>query len=1006
LHVESLEARRLLSTAATLDLSFLGANLPGNTLDHAAVIGDLSTVPSVRVNAAIGDSPAGTADVDWYAFTLDHAATVTLAASSTTGVAPPVLSLYVRDPFDPADPATIFGFRMLAQVEGNDPALGTLLTRELAPGSYYLAASGAGNTLFSPLLADSGYAGQTGGYQLQLTASDLGLGPADGPVVLTPNPAAGSTLDRSPTVIRLDLSAPIDPTTVMPDDDAWLTYNPAGTFGDGNDQDVPISGVNFSDATTELQITPAAPLAPGYYRLQLAGDTNANFDVVTGPDGTPLGTDDLHPSGQDFTLTFQVDGIEGNTGASAAADDTPAGAHDLGDVSSGRLVQVAGTIGDDPTDPVPFNPSDVDLYHFRISGPGRYAFAAEVFAQRIGSPLNAAASLFVLDPADGRLHLVAGNDDTQNPTRASDGRSLPLFADPALFAGLTAGDYYLAVSSHNNVPDPGRNLLPGTGGIFDPNVSHSGTGGRTTGDYVLNLRVWSDGAASQVVAVTPKPGDTLSAPPTSLTVQFDNPVNLQQLAFAAYQRTQQGAMSAVYVQGADGTQYYPRLQSYDLATGQATLLMLDRLPPGQYALHLSGPLGLADFAGNPLVGNDPGGDYVTHFTVAGTGVGAHTDQGPQDLGVLFPHELQSPGFAITSDTAGAYRFQVLQPQIYLFVLGGPSLPAGVHLTLTDGSGANVVTKVQADEVSLQAFLQPGAYTVQVSASDPAGGAYTVRVILGGSTENPQPLTVGPAPVLRLQLASAPPPASGSPPPVPAPAGGGQPAPAPAPTPAPDGPPSAPPAVVPAGGGQTATAAVFGPTVVIPAVMGPAPRGSVEAPSGLLAALGSGPVGGVGGSAGSTVVRAPLFSLTGPDEVAPPGPVRPTSAAESKSSGATPAARDAGAQDAASGGRGLLQITLAAAARLIDLPAEWERLFDEPGASGYDEDTLRGPDEASPREESERAAEPEAARIAEPVAATADSVAAVFLAAAAAGLACQNLTRPPHPSFSRRTERCG
>src|SRR5262249_42696818 len=152
LHVESLEARRLLSTAATLDLSFLGTNHPGNTLNQAAAIGDLSTVPSVRVNAAIGDSPAGATDVDWYAFTLDRAATVTLAAGGTTGAAPPVLSLYVRDPFDPADPATIFGFRMLAQVEGNDPVLGTLLTRELAPGSYYLAASGAGNTLFSPLL--------------------------------------------------------------------------------------------------------------------------------------------------------------------------------------------------------------------------------------------------------------------------------------------------------------------------------------------------------------------------------------------------------------------------------------------------------------------------------------------------------------------------------------------------------------------------------------------------------------------------------------------------------------------------------------------------------------------------------------------------------------------------------------------------------------------------------------------------------------------------------------
>jgi hypothetical protein len=935
--VESLEARYLLSGASAPQMSFLGPNEPGDTLGQAAALGDLSTRPAVVVNAAIGDSSAGAADVDWYAFTLDRAATVTLAAAGATGVAPPVLSLYVRDPFDPADPATVFGFRKLAQAEGNDPALGTLLTRVLGPGSYYLAASGAGNTLFSPLLADSGYHGQTGAYQLQVTAADLGLDPAAGPAVLASDPAAGGSLDRSPTVLRLDLSAPIDPTTVLPADDAWLTYNPAGTFGDGNDQDVPLSGSHFSGAANELRITPAAPLAPGYYRLQLFGDTGANPDVVTGPDGTPLGADALHTAGQDFVLTFRVAGVEGNTAAGAGADDTPAGAHDLGDVSDGRLVGAAGTIGDDPTDPVPFDPSDVDLYHFRVSGPGRYAFAAEVFAQRIGSPLNAAASLFVRDPADGHLHLVAGNDDTQNPTTASDQRSLPLFADPALFAGLTAGDYYLAVSSHKNVPDPNRNLVPGADGIFDPEVSHSGTAGRTTGDYVLSLRVSPDDMAPRVVAVTPGPGASLAAPPATLTVRFGAPVNLQQLAFNAYQRAAQGAMAAVYVQRADGTVYYPRLQSYDPATGQATLLMLDRLPPGRYSLHLSGPLGLTDFAGNPLVGNGPGGDHVTNFTVAGTGAAAPTNQGPQDLGVLFPHELQSPGFTVIPDATGAYRFQVLQSQNYLFLLGGASRSAGVQLTLTDASGAAVVTNVQADGVSLRAFLNPGTYGVQVSGWDPAAGAYSLRVVLGGSPENPQPLTVGPAPILRFRLAPAPP----------------------------DTPVTTPPASSPPAQGQPTTTPPVGPTVVAIAA---APRGPVEAPSGLLATLGAGPVGGAGSGTGSSAARAPLLSLSDADGVAPPVPVRPASDSGGRPSGAAPAARDAlaGSQDApAPAGRGLIQAAVATTVRLIDLPLLWDELLSEPDAGGYDEDGPRRPEEIRPREEDCQAAESEIARPAEP-----------------------------------------
>src|SRR5207249_3197141 len=112
--------------------------------------------------------------------------------------------------------------------------------------------------------------------------------------------------------------------------------------------------------------------------------------------------------------------------------------------------------------------------------------------RRFASPLNAGLSLFRLNPATGGLDLLAGNDDTRNDTPASNGLSLPLFADPAVFAGLTAGDYYLAVSARGDVPDPARDLWPGTDGIFDPLVSHSATAGSTTGSYVLNVLVQPD----------------------------------------------------------------------------------------------------------------------------------------------------------------------------------------------------------------------------------------------------------------------------------------------------------------------------------------------------------------------------------------------------------------------------------------------------------------------------------------------------------------------------------
>src|SRR5262249_37945271 len=153
-------------------------------------------------------------------------------------------------------------------------------------------------------------------------------------------------------------------------------------------------------------------------------------------------------------------------------------AHSLGNITGVGLVQRAGAIGDDPAydfanfDPFLANPAaDVDLYHFTITGPGRFALTAEVFAARIGSPLDPALSLFQVD-ATGQLVLVDVNDNTLNSSFASDG-SQPLANDATLYAGLTAGDYYLAVSGTSNVATPSVGFLPGTNGIFDPNLSHS-----------------------------------------------------------------------------------------------------------------------------------------------------------------------------------------------------------------------------------------------------------------------------------------------------------------------------------------------------------------------------------------------------------------------------------------------------------------------------------------------------------------------------------------------------
>ena len=328
-----------------------------------------------------------------------------------------------------------------------------------------------------------------------------------------------------------------------------------------------------------MQLFPASPLAPGYYEVLLAGHSVGGSVVVADPDGNDLNADPSHPDGQDFSYTFQVNGIDGRTGA-VASDDTAATAHDLGNLTSAGIVQVAGAIGVDPfyiptrltIRPSPGN--QVDMYQFTVSGPGDYALVAEVFAGRIGSPLDPGVSLFELDPSDGSLQFIAGNNNTYDPV-ADDRRVVtPLYTDSALYASLTAGDYYLAVADGSNTPSPLEGQPPGSPGVFDPNVPNSAQNGWSTGPYVLNVLVQPTADPPQVVSTSPSNGATLFQPPSQLTVTFDEPVNLEQLAFQTYQVSGSEHLASVYIEGADGTQYFPRFESYDSATNQATFLML------------------------------------------------------------------------------------------------------------------------------------------------------------------------------------------------------------------------------------------------------------------------------------------------------------------------------------------------------------------------------------------------------------------------------------------------
>ena len=773
-----------------------GSGLPveqNDTLNNYQSLGSLDDTAATPVSGHLGNGSAGAADVNWYRFTVSSPTHVHLHASADDSAGlNAVLSLYNTDTGNTFDPGVMLaGHRLLSQVVG---AGGTAtLDQDLAPGTYYVAISGAGNPYFYPLLANSGLNGATGGYQLQadgttllspplLLSSDLNslaVHHANGNPVL--DTYGNPVLASSPLVLHFDTSSPLDPAS-----DVHL-------FDDYGD-DMPIS-YNIDPVADELQIMPVQALAP---------DLNEYHVVVYNSDDSAI----------QFTQSFTVAGIEGNLGATTA-DDVLSGAHNLGDVTNGQIAQAAGAIGTDPYydpinaagDPNQGNPANqVDLYKFHVGGTGLYALDAEVFAGRIGSSLEPALTLFALDAngqivlgTNGKPLVLGGNNGTGNDTQAESdvgaiNHKVPLLTDPALFVSLKPGDYLLAVSTRNNYSNPaigqftGQNGLDPTQLVFDPTQSHSGTlGGGSVGNYVLNLRVQPAAYPTGVDSITVSTssgssGAAVVGPPTTVDVHFSGPVDLGLLAFQDFQNNLQSDLASVFIQDANGATFVPRLLSYDATTFEAQFFLLDRLPTGTYTLHLSGADGLTDFSGNPLAGNSPGGDYVFTFTVTGapalnlhaaTALGNDDSAHAQDLGVIFGHEFEhqftvrrdfTTAAASPNDTADYYSFQVLEGADYSFSLSasGSSTPMSPDLvdaagnTLHAGSGGILLL-----------HLDPGTYLLRVDGRTPAQSTavvYNLIFSMGRQDEHPTPLTVGPAPALRLQLVSnTPPPAPPAPP---------------------------------------------------------------------------------------------------------------------------------------------------------------------------------------------------------------------------------------------------
>jgi hypothetical protein len=855
----------------------------GGTLTYAYPFPTALT-PGVREEAVgtISNTAAGGGNVDWYEFNLPSAAgvTITTPPGQGGGLLTPVLSLYNEASLDNQDltrndPYTPTGHRLMARDDGAAHGGAATIRQVLAAGTYWVAVSGTGDTDFSAFLAGSGDAGATGEYSLLITAASLADPPTGpGPAVIATTPTEGARLTRSPLAIYLELSSPIDPSTILPGVNVVLTDvtsgQPVQLQQNANNPVDPTNGVVVNGDYPELVVLPESALAPGdTYQLQIIGDSTGSVPVIAGPDGSPFGASVAAPFGQDFSLTFQVTGIKGASGA-ANAFNAIGTALPISVAPGSSLTQVSGVIGDDPyvfalTGAAS---NDVDLYHFTVPGTdGHYAFLAAADTGRIGSPLQVGLALF--EDVGGTVTLIAGDIGTGNQTLGTDG-SKPLLNDAVLSVGLTPGDYYLAVGAAYNLPDPalgyGTPFVPGSGdGLFDPTVPYSAFAGPAvdgTGAYVLTTSLTRDDTAPHVTGVDGL--STPGAPPTYITVHFDKPVNLRELGYAD-QSGDAGAIEAVYVRAFNGTtwvDYHPRLLSYDGATNVATFTMLDAVPNGPATFNIAaiapdGSAGLTDLAGNWLAGSDQGGDLAIPFTVSGPprvidpvtnnltfpaqGLGTSL-QHPQVIGPLFPDEMgvdqQGANHAvdltgsISSGLAGPtvapstsyFQIQLLQDRMYGFTM---LAAVGVRLEIFTAGGVEITNLASGPVYDFH--LTPGTYIVEVGPAEvPADDvAYDLRITLGASFENAVALTVGAAPPYAIALPRATPSAPAAP--APAPPVLSLPAP-------------------PGAGSTTATTTIVIPTDAIVT--------AVSLPSGTLAALSAPPVGGGDRPAGPPAPAAP------------------------------------------------------------------------------------------------------------------------------------------------------
>ena len=257
---------------------------------------------------------------------------------------------------------------------------------------------------------------------------------------------------------------------------------------------------------------------------------------------------------------------------------------------------------------------NVNLYKITLAPGHFWRLGVELDAQRIGSNLSGALTLF-----DQSGNVLATRDA---------GTGLPSDPnDPYLFTGLNPGVYYIGVSGAGN--------LAGQTGGYNPVTGTTGSLGQVQLGSAYQLQVVADPADSltQVVGSSLQQADALDPTPTGLTLSFSGPIDPNSLM----------SNSPVLVYDASGLAWPVTLSSYQV--NQVSFVFDQPLPPGQYTVVIPPSGGLTDLIGRAPVSSDQNPGVLATFTVEPQA--SQTVAG--DLGLLWPNsQIQVSQFATIS----------------------------------------------------------------------------------------------------------------------------------------------------------------------------------------------------------------------------------------------------------------------------------------------------------------------------------------------------------------------